>query len=241
LAKNVTFLAPKPLLRLLNAFNDRVRITGELRPGESFDFQCALMSLPNRLGTDISAVSRSVPYLTAETTICSQWGKLGSSAGFKIGICWQGNSKAKADKGRSVSLEKLFPISRLEGVRLISLQKLQGLEQLDRLPHGMRVETLGDGVDSGSDAFVDTAAVMEQLDLIITTDTAIAHLAGALGRPTWVALQYFPEWRWLLNRDDSPWYPTMKLFRQPERGNWDAVFAQMAIEVQKVMQRTALN
>jgi ADP-heptose:LPS heptosyltransferase len=82
---------------------------------------------------------------------------------------------------------------------------------------------------------------LEQLDLIVTTDTAMAHLAGAMGRPIWVALQYFLEWRWLLNRDDSPWYPTMKLFRQPERGNWDAVFVQMAIEVQKVMQLRALK
>ena len=110
------------------------------------------------------------------------------------------------------------------GVRLISLQKHDGTDQL---APGMTIETLGDDFDSGPDGFIDTAAVMMNLDLVITSDTAIAHLAGALGRPTWVALRAVPDWRWLLERTDSPWYPTVRLFRQTARDDWRPVFAAM--------------
>ena len=116
----------------------------------------------------------------------------------------------------------------MPNVRLISLHKGEGEAQLADLPPDMRVETLGDDFDSGADAFLDTAAVMACCDLVITSDTSIAHLAGALGVKTWLALQYVPDWRWLLDRDDSPWYPTMRLFRQKAPGDWDGVFAQMA-------------
>jgi ADP-heptose:LPS heptosyltransferase len=120
-------------------------------------------------------------------------------------------------------------------VRLISLQKGEGEAQLLTLPDGM-VQALGRDFDAGPDAFVDTAAVMEGLDLIITSDTAIAHLAGALGRPTWVALQYVPDWRWLLDRNDSPWYPTMRLFRQQRVGDWEGVFSQIQLALIERMQ-----
>ena len=103
------------------------------------------------------------------------------------------------------------------------------------LPADVTIETLGDDFDSGPDAFIDTAAVMENLDLIITSDTSIAHLAGALGRSTWVALKYVPDWRWLLDREDSPWYPTMRLFRQSERDNWQPVFANMERELRSLL------
>src|SRR5262249_57222023 len=119
------------------------------------------------------------------------------------------------------------PLSRLPGVRLISLQKHHGLDQLARLPADCKIETLGDDFDSGPDAFVDTAAVLDSLDLIITSDTSIAHLAGALARPTWVALKHVPDWRWMLDRKDSPWYPKMRLFRQPRLGDWENVFPQI--------------
>jgi ADP-heptose:LPS heptosyltransferase len=114
------------------------------------------------------------------------------------------------------------------GVRLISLQKHHGLDQLAALPDGLRIETLGDGFDSGPEAFLDAAAVMECVDLIVTSDTSVAHLAGALGRPVWVALQHVPDWRWLLEGETCPWYPTMRLFRQPRRGDWASVFTAIA-------------
>jgi hypothetical protein len=116
-------------------------------------------------------------------------------------------------------------------VRLISLQKTQGLTHLANLPDGMTVETLGDDFDAGTDAFLDSAAVMMTLDLIISSDTSLAHLAGALGRPAWIALKHVPDWRWMMDRSDTPWYPTARLFRQSRRNDWEEVFGQMASEL----------
>jgi ADP-heptose:LPS heptosyltransferase len=132
-------------------------------------------------------------------------------------------------------LADLAPLGRLPGVRLISLQKHHGLDQLMNLPDGMTVETLGDDFDSGPDAFMDTAAAMSNLDLIITADTSIAHLAGALERPAWVVLKYVPDWRWLLDRDDSPWYPTLRLFRQDSDGDWKSAIAKMERELRALL------
>jgi hypothetical protein len=120
---------------------------------------------------------------------------------------------------------------------LISLQKDHGLGQLAELPEDLIIETLGEDFDNGPDAFVDTAAVMSGLDLVITSDTSIAHLAGALARPTWIALQYLPLWAWMFDREDSPWYPTVRLFRQSERDNWNPVFAKMERELRSLVKR----
>ena len=142
----------------------------------------------------------------------------------RVGIAWQGFSGRFEDRGRSIPLSAFAPLAQ-PGVRLISLQKGEGDEQVAGA--GFEVETLP-GLDDGPDAFVDTAAVMTTLDLIVTSDTSIAHLAAALGRPVWVALRLVPDWRWLLERSDSPWYPTMRLFRQRTDGDWAAVFAAIA-------------
>ena len=152
----------------------------------------------------------------------------------KIGICWQGNPLKKVDHGRSVPLRCFHPIAILPDVRLLSLQKNHGLDQLSDLPSGMRIENLGAEFDSGRDAFIDAAAVISCLDLIVTSDTSIAHLAGALGRPVWVVLRHMPDWRWLLDRSDSPWYPAMKLYRQSVRGDWDGAFERITEDVAKL-------
>src|SRR5208337_4826561 len=110
------------------------------------------------------------------------------------------------------------------GLRLISLQRDAGVEQLATLGAGMKVETLGEEFDAGLDAFLDTAAVMQHLDLVITCDTSVAHLSGALGRPAWVVLKRVPDWRWMLDRGDNPWYPTLRLFRQTTDGQWGDAF-----------------
>ena len=193
------------------------------------------MSLPHRLGTDLASIPNSVPYLRAEDALIARWRERIGEHGFKIGIAWQGNPQAAIDQGRSIPLTEYFALARLPGARLISLQKQDGLDQLTHLSADTKIETLGDDFDSGPDAFIDTAAVMENLDLIITSDTSIAHLAGALGRSTWVALKYVPDWRWLLDREDSPWYPTMRLFRQSERDNWQPVFANMERELRSLL------
>jgi ADP-heptose:LPS heptosyltransferase len=130
-------------------------------------------------------------------------------------------------------LREFNALSRLAGVRLISLQKFDGVEQLREMPPGMVVEELGEDFDAGGDAFLDSAAVIDCMDLVITCDTSIAHLAGALAKPTWVLLKKVPEWRWFLDRDDSPWYPRTRLFRQAESGEWGGVFAQVATALEK--------
>jgi ADP-heptose:LPS heptosyltransferase len=124
-------------------------------------------------------------------------------------------------------VSELAPLGRIAGVRLISLQKQHGLEQLQDLPSDVRVETVGPDFDEGPDAFLDTAAVMRHLDLVVTVDTSIAHLAGALATRTWIALKQVPDWRWLLDRRDSPWYPTLHLYRQEKDGDWKSVIAKM--------------
>jgi tetratricopeptide (TPR) repeat protein len=223
----VTFLCPKKLHRLFAAY-DGVRLIDEIDPAEAFDAQIAVSSLPRAFGTRLNSVPAPVPYLKPEAALQAKWAERIGAQGFKIGVSWQGNPNPEADIGRSLPLAALAPLAALPHVRLISLQKGAGTEQLDNLPQGMSVEKLGDEFDAGPDAFVDTAAAMAHLDLIVTCDTSIAHLAGALGRPVWVALKKVAEWRWLRDRADSPWYPTMRLFRQAERGDWSELGARMA-------------
>jgi tetratricopeptide (TPR) repeat protein len=195
---------------------------GEALP--AFDVWCPLLSLPHLLESDAPAP----PYLTADADRVAAWRDRIGAHGRRIGIAWQGNPAAAAERGRSVPLREFLPLAQVPGVRLISLQKHHGLEQLATVPEALRIETLDEDFDTGAGAFVDTAAVMQCLDMVITSDTSVAHLAGALGRPVWVALQHVPDWRWLLEGERCLWYPTMRLFRQKTRGEWGDVFARMA-------------
>jgi FkbM family methyltransferase len=224
----VTFVAPVKLVRLLRSATAGIRVVTSVDAQEVFDFQCALMSLPLRFGTELSSIPNGVPYLAAEDDLVSLWRERIGSRGFKIGINWQGRPGVPVDKGRSIPLTAFAPLAAVPNVRLISLQRKYGLEQLEHLPAGMNVELLSDEVESGLDEFIGTAAVMNCLDLVVTCDTSIAHLAGALARPTWLAVKHVAEWRWMLDRDDSPWYPTIRLYRQRTRGDWDSVLHEMA-------------
>ena len=192
------------------------------------------MSLPLAFQTDLSNSPRRTTYLGVEEARIESWKKIIGPDGFKIGICWQGNM-GDMDLGRSFPVRQFLPLGLIPGLRLISLQKGHGESQLMHVPAGMMVETLGADFDAGPDAFVDTAAVMKCCDLVITSDTAVAHLAGALGVKTWVALKQVPDWRWFLERDDSPWYPSMRLFRQGSPGDWDGVFASMKVALVEAM------
>ena len=146
----------------------------------------------------------------------------------RVGIAWRGNPRNRADRRRSIQIERFAQLGDIPGLRLFSLQKDDGDAPDD---HPDWIETLGPDLDAGPGAFLDTAAVMMSLDLVITCDTALAHLAGALGRPVWVALHFVPDHRWMMDRDDSPWYPTMRLFRQPAPGDWAAVFDEIALAI----------
>jgi hypothetical protein len=171
-------------------------------------------------------VPAEVPYLRPENWRLPRWSQRIGAHGFRIGCVWQGNPNPEADIARSFPLRALAPLASIDGVRLISLQKGPGEEQIEAA--GFPVERLGPDYDAGYDAFLDAAAAMKCLDLVVTCDTSMAHLAGALGVRVWVALKRDSEWRWMRGRDDSPWYPTMLLFRQQTAGDWASVVAAMA-------------
>jgi Tfp pilus assembly protein PilF len=206
-----------------------ITVIGKGTPPPAFDCHLPLMSLPHVLG--LTSVMGEGPYLAAEPERVVHWSRRLGREGFRVGIAWQGNPRAPGDPGRSIPLREFLPLARIPGVRLISLQRHDGLAQLRDLPAGLTVETLDETFDAGPDAFVDAAAVMMHLDLVITSDTSIAHLAGALGRPVWIALKHVPDWRFGCARDDWPWYRTARLFRQSRSGAWGDVFAWMAAEL----------
>jgi len=213
---------PERLTALFAGFDPRIAVVGDAAP-EAFDLHVPLASLMLALKATPETIPAPAP-LTPDAERLARWRERLGGEGFKIGIAWQG-AKVSNDAGRSFPVALFRDIAALEGVRLISLQKNDGTEQLSSLPSGMAVETLGEDFDQGAQAFLDTAAVMAACDLIITSDTSIAHLAGTLGRPVWVVLKHSPEWRWFLGRDDSPWYPSARLFRQPAPADWTGAFA----------------
>jgi len=194
---------------------------------KDFDFQVASMSLPFKFETRVDNVPQNVPYFFAEPERVARWKQRIGTEGFRIGINWQGNPSGKIDEGRSAPLKQFLRFATVPGVRIVSMQKNHGLDQLADVPEHINVELLGDDFDTGKDAFLDTLAVMANLDLVVTTDTSLAHVAGGFGARVFVALKDNPDWRWMYDRDDSPWYPTARLFRQTEFNVWDDVFARM--------------
>lgn len=227
----VTFFCRKKLHRLLGTLNPAISLVDTIGSAEDFDWQVALSSFPFILKSRIETIPAVTPYVFAEADRMAQWKSRLGPEGFKIGLCWHGNQNVRADPARSIPLAAFAPLA-ADGVRLISLQVGAGTEQLDDLPPSMQVERLGDDFDTGPDAFLDTAAVMQMLDLIVTCDTSVAHLAGALGRPVWLLLKPVPDWRWLLDRTDSPWYPTMRLFRRTEAEEWQDLLKRVAAALQ---------
>lgn len=226
----VTVYCQAPLMALLQQATHLGRIyPNSLAVDQPFDFQCSLLDVADILSLDEQTIPASVPYLAAAPNLLAYWQRRlpKSPDVLRVGIAWQGNPDHQADLFRSVPLAYFQPLADLPAVEWISLQSGFGVEQLASWRGQRPLTVLGDQVDQSSGAFMDTAAIIQTLDLVITTDTAIAHLAGALGLPTWIALGYVPDWRWLLGRDDSPWYPTVKLFRQPSMGDWSSVFVRI--------------
>ena len=235
-------LAVQPRLKGLLSSLERVNVIGVEEPPPEHDACLPLMSLPHVLGVR-KPVPGNIPYLSAEQERVGAWAKRLPIGGFRVGIVWQGKPTADVDNGRSIPLRCFAPLCRITGVKLISLQKYHGVEQLADLPPGMKVETLGEDFDSGPDAFFDAAAVMMSLDLVISSDTAAAHLAGALGCPVWIVLKHVPDWRWMMDREETTWYPTARLFRQTLRDDWDEVFERIASELARAVadSRSAAN
>jgi hypothetical protein len=240
----VIFQPQSPLTRLLGA--DRA---------PDFDAYVPLLSLAGVFHTTPDTVPAAVPYLHSDAGLAEYWrGQLRESAKSKVrsaksegtaltshiahrtshllvGIAWQGDPTFRSDRQRSIPLTCFAPLVQVQGVKLISLQKGPGTEQLREMKD---VQDLGNRLDEAAGPFMDSVAILQSVDLVVCSDTAVAHLAGALGVPVWLALPVVPDWRWLLQRSDSPWYPSMRLFRQTRRGDWDEVFERMARELKKL-------
>jgi len=218
---NVILQCQPSLKALLATLPGAPAIHCQPEPLPDFDFHCSLLSLPRIMGTTVETIPAGIPYLSAEPALANAWRqRLATiSAKWKVGIAWAGNPDHQRDFDRSCGLAALAPLASVPDVALISLQKGPAAAETATPPPGM---TLHD-FTSDLATFAETAALIANLDLVIAVDTSVAHLAGALGKPVWTLLAFAPDWRWLLNRNDSPWYPTMRLFRQTTPGDWTDV------------------
>lgn len=194
-----------------------------------FDLHTPVQSLPYLFGTTLETIPRDIPYLSPDPVKVTEWQrKLSGEERFRIGLVWQGTPTHKDDHNRSCSLNEFVVLNDLAETDFYSLQIGAGAEQINGLSDLM---TVIDATGQIQD-FSDTAAFIANLDLVVSVDTAVAHLAGAMGKPVWTLLPYVPEWRWLLERSDTPWYPTMRLFRQKSPGDWKSVFRQLRYELE---------
>jgi tetratricopeptide (TPR) repeat protein len=217
---------------------DQLAAWGEASP--PFDVWAPLLSLPHLVGTTLETVPADIPYLFADPERVAHWRReLAPIPGFRVGIVWQGSVRYPWDRHRSIPLALFEPLAAVPGVSLVSLQKGPGSEQVAALAGRFPVVCLSDMVDQAAGAFVDTAAILHNLDLVIAVDTSVAHLAGGLGVPVWLAVHFTPDWRWGLGREDNRWYPTARLFRQSAPGDWAPVLARMAEELRPLAARRA--
>ncbi|MBI3836587.1 MAG: tetratricopeptide repeat protein [Planctomycetia bacterium] len=231
---NIIVAAQESLIPLLAASGVAGLVSKE-GPLPPFDVQAPLLSLPYIFRTEVDTVPRDVPYLAADPQRIDKWRReLSGHQGLKIGIAWQGRTAYSGDHYRSIPLADFAPLAAVRGVQLFSLQKGLGSEQLSALDNRFSVVDLASSLDTEGGAFLDTAAVMHSLDLVVACDTAVAHLAGALGQRVWLPLSVASDWRWIRDRDDCPWYPTMRLFRQRRFGDWPEVFERMANELRQL-------
>ena len=212
-----------PLVALMGSLAGPSAVIAKGDPLPDFDLHCPLLSLPLAMGTRLETVPAQVPYLGVRPELAAEWGaRLGAKTRLRIGLCWSGNATHERDRDRSMRVADFLPLLALDAT-FVSLH--QEVRPDDAAVLAARPDILHFG-DALKD-FTDTAALIGELDLVISVDTSVAHLAGALGKPIWVTLTYVPEWRWLLTREDSPWYPTARLFRQDEGRAWDGVVARI--------------
>jgi tetratricopeptide (TPR) repeat protein len=236
----IIFQTRRKLFRLVESLRccseGRLDLSGKDSAPDNYDFTIPLLSVPKLIYQTQHKIPSDIPYLSVQSNLLKKWEKrLSRVTGLKIGICWQGSRENNADKFRSVSLELFYDMAAIPGLQLISLQKYDGIEQLSACPSHVNIINFSSELDCGADAFVDTAALMQNLDLIITIDSAVAHLAGALGIDTWLLLSKVPDWRWGIEGDDCPWYPTIRLFRQKEHGYWKTLLESIGNELRTLI------
>jgi tetratricopeptide (TPR) repeat protein len=241
----VIFEVQPQLKKILRSLDTQAVLVGRGELPPAFDLHTPLLSLPLAFRTDLNSIPDAVPYLHVAPAAAAFWReRLAALPGLKIGLNWHGNPEAEkfsALQARSFPLAAAAGLAQLSGVSWVSLQKGPGAEQRGQVAFGAAIVQLTDPDRMGADEIADeTAAILVGLDLVITADTALAHLAGALGVPVWLILQAVPDWRWLIERTDSPWYPTMRLFRQHAAGDWTEVLGRVASELaNRVIARSA--
>ena len=213
--------SPPELIRLLTSVPGMTAVATSREELPSFDVHAPLLSLPRIFGTTLNTIPAVVPYVTAPTELVETWAqRLGdTNHRLRVGIIWSGNPLQEHNQHRACRLTDFAPLGNVPGVTFYSLQKGSPATELHESPSGMNIVDLGPYLTD----FAETAAAMQHLDLVISTDTGPVHLAGALGKQVWVLLSAAPDWRWLMDRPDSPWYPTVSLFRQTRFGVWENV------------------
>jgi tetratricopeptide (TPR) repeat protein len=223
-----------PLLQNVEGVQ-QIIVYGEKLP--QFDVHCSILSLPLIFDTTLDSIPARIPYIRADSRSVKNWeGKLRlHGAGYRIGLAWSGRAGKRIESERSCPLRILSPLAELKNTTFYSLQKGRASLKSGLDFSGMNIIDYTDDMKD----FADTAAFIMNLDLVISVDTAVAHLAGALGKPVLTLLPFLPDWRWLLDRDDSPWYPTMKLFRQSSAGNWDSVIAEVSGYLERKIEAAA--
>lgn len=228
----VIFEAWKPLHGLLQnsaEFDELLELSFDRKTDADFDLHISLMDLPAIFGTTLETIPAETPYIRPDPDKVAYWRDKLADTNLKVGIIWAGSPSHGNDHNRSCALDLFAPLARIDGVHLYGLQKGPAAAQAERLSPVIELTSLSESLND----FADTAALIENLDLVISVDTAPAHLAGAMGRPTWILLPFAPDWRWMLDRTRSPWYPTMRLFRQKQWGDWDSVFHRVAQELRE--------
>lgn len=235
LGARVILEVPKPLVKIVESCPGVETVVAANAPSvPDFDLHVPLMAVPGLLNTRMESIPASVPYLFPDPELVAQWRQRLPAGDLRVGIAWQGNPDYRGDRLRSIPLRHFQVLGGIEGVRFVALQKGFGTEQIAEVAEHLSIETYPD-MDTTAGSFMDTAAIMRNVDLVITSDTAVPHLAGALGVPVWVAIPAAADWRWLHDREDSPWYPTMRIFRQRHDGDWQAVFEQIAQQLRTRM------
>jgi tetratricopeptide (TPR) repeat protein len=227
------------LSRLFEQFSPWAELVDAGTPPPPFDLHCPLLSLPRAFRTVSETIPCAVPYLAPDPKLTCEWQtRLGPPSGkLRVGLVWAGNLKQVSEPRRGIGIEPCLPLFEIPNTSWFSLQVGPQACEISKAPAGAITDLSG-----GLDDFADTAAAIANLDLVITSDTAVAHLAGAMNHPVWVMLRYCPDWRWLLGRPDTPWYPSMRLFRQSQRDDWNAVAAEVCAALnERIGGATSLN
>jgi tetratricopeptide (TPR) repeat protein len=227
----VTLAAQRPLASLLRQLSPSLKVLGPGERAPSFDYHCSLMSLPLAFGTTLESIPAGPAYLRADPDRRARFAeRLGTADRPRVGLVWSGSPTHDNDLNRSIAFDQISPLLTADA-EWISLHQEIRPTDLEAVHAGGRVAFLGDQLKD----FSDTAALLDLMDLVITVDTSVAHLAGAMGKPVWILLPFAPDWRWLLDRDDSPWHPSARLFRQRRRSDWPQVIAEIRRELSNVL------